>query len=566
MLRASNPFRNFAAEPIRDGKLHPFLLKGRQPIVHKVARATNLAGCSEKNRILRVKRHPVTRSEIPAARDARTPESILPTLDRLATAEGLPTLIELASGGRADTALRACLGPTWTNIAQRSIHLLSAVLSDLGTRAPPEQLRRIKDLKAIGVNWVYGRDDSPAGHALFNYGTFEFDTSELRNAASELLQQRGSTGLGPKLTNRLRPVEAGEPAATAHPDEPPLQLDGVIQEQQQAVRLDPTAVEPYRALYKLYVHREQIDRAWCASQALSLLGKANDDERQFFEGFRPKGPLAVKNRLDSALWKSLLYHPDESRDISHIFDVLAPAALKLKLHQLRASNQLSVMDERFKQDPKGSTLPLAKTFGWAAEVFGIRCPELYVRSDLPGALVAVPMRPPASLGGSTVLSGLQPQELTFIVGKHMSFYRGEHYVKCIFSDPAELEALFFAALKLVGVEAPAPWDLSEQVKALADPLAKCMEQDRLGELRQAVHRWVKSATPPDIRWWGQAVELTACRAGLLLSGDLGAAWSMINAEPEAGDLPAEEKLKELFVFSVSAEYFALREVLGITIG
>ena len=89
----------------------------------------------------------------------------------------------------------------------------------------------------------------------------------------------------------------------------------------------------------------------------------------------------------------------------------------------------------------------------------------------------------------------------------------------------------------------------------------------MGALRQAVHRWVKARGPTDIARWSQAVELTACRAGLVLSGDLAAAWAMINAEPQApGDLPVEEKLKDLFVFAVSAEYFALRTLLGVAIG
>jgi hypothetical protein len=499
------------------------------------------------------------------------PDELLPTLDRMATPAGLARLLDLAVGGRADTALRTCRGPTWTNVAQRALHLAYAVVTDLGAATPPELLRRIRDMRSVGVNWVYGRDDSPAGHALFNYGTFDFDTTELRRLAHQLLARHSSSPpppadapvkpsgrarIAPNLAARRRPIEPA-PAGDSE------QLDDVIEEQQQAVRNDPTAAEPYRVLHKLFMHREEYDRAWCACQALSLLGKATEEERQFFEDHRPIGLLPIKSRLDTVLWKKNLYHADENLDVSHVFEVLAPAALKAKIHLLRASNQLSVMDARFKQDPKGSTVTLVKTFAWAADVFGIRCPELYVRSDLPGALVAVPMRPPASLAGSTVCSGLQPQELTFVVGKHMSFYRGEHYVKTLFPDVVELYALFCGALELVGVDAPSA---DAEVVRFRDLLAKCVEQDRMGALRQAVHRWVKGRGPSDITRWSQAVELTACRAGLVLSGDLGAAWAMINAEPHVpGDLPVEEKVKDLFVFAVSAEYFALRTLLGIAI-
>ena len=91
-----------------------------------------------------------------------------------------------------------------------------------------------------------------------------------------------------------------------------------------------------------------------------------------------------------------------------------------------------MLDRRFKQDPATSTVTFAKTFGWAAQVLGVPTPELYVRNDVPGALVAVPATPPASVAGQTVLTGFTPQELTFIVGKHLSGYRGEHYIRNLF--------------------------------------------------------------------------------------------------------------------------------------
>jgi hypothetical protein len=62
------------------------------------------------------------------------------------------------------------------------------------------------------------------------------------------------------------------------------------------------------------------------------------------------------------------------------------------------------------------------------------------------------------------------------------------------------------------------------------------------------------------------VELTACRAGLVLCGDLGAAWTLTNAEtPSADELAAEDKVRDLFVFAVSEGYFALRTLLGFAI-
>src|SRR4029077_1578898 len=91
----------------------------------------------------------------------------------------------------------------------------------------------------------------------------------------------------------------------------------------------------------------------------------------------------------------------------------------------------------------------AKTFGWASQVLGVAAPELYLRSDVPGALIAVAASPPASVAGQTVLTGFSPQELTFIVGKHLSGYRGEHYIKNLFPTLNELKVLLFSATKII---------------------------------------------------------------------------------------------------------------------
>jgi hypothetical protein len=145
----------------------------------------------------------------------------------------------------------------------------------------------------------------------------------------------------------------------------------------------------------------------------------------------------------------------------------------------------------------------------------------------------------------------------------MSAYRGEHYVRCLFPDPADLSALFHAALGVVGVEATGASTRSDEFRTV---LGTCVGPDRMGTLRQAVHRWVQGRAGVDFHRWCRAVELTSCRAGLLLSGDLGAAWAMINAEPQTpGDPPADDKVKDLFAFTVSPEYFALRALLAIAV-
>jgi hypothetical protein len=301
--------------------------------------------------------------------------------------------------------------------------------------------------------------------------------------------------------------------------------------------------------------------------ALAFLHKADEEEQRFFEDYRPRGMIQVKSRLDNEGWVRNLFHKDENLYIGKIFEMLTPAAIVAKTNQLRAQRQLPTLDRRFRQDPATSTVTFAKTFGWAAQVLGVPAPDLYVRNDVAGALMAVPSTTPASVAGQTVLTGFTPQELTFIVGKHLSGYRGEHYIRNLFPTLNELKVILFAGVKIVMPEFTIPGEMAQAVNATASELVKYMQPVQRESLRLVVHKWMEDGAKADLKRWMQAMEITACRAGLLLCADLEIGKKIIAAEPQLpGDLPPAEKMKELLVFSVSEQYFALRKALGIAVG
>jgi hypothetical protein len=186
---------------------------------------------------------------------------------------------------------------------------------------------------------------------------------------------------------------------------------------------------------------------------------------------------------------------------------------------------------------------------------------------VPGAIVAVPAQPPASIAGQTVLSGFQPHELTFICGKHLAYYRGEHYVRTLFPTQAELAIMLFAGVYIANPQTPMPADRQQQIQLTARELVKYMQPVQLEGLRLVVKRFLEEGAKANIKRWNQAVELTACRAGLLVCGDLEIAKKILASEQQMpGDLSPTEKMKDLLVFSVSEEYATLRRSLGIAIG
>ncbi len=370
-----------------------------------------------------------------------------------------------------------------------------------------------------------------------------------------------------RMASNLKPDALLEHQILAELFENAERFDESIVEQRSILEHDALHVDPYRALYRLYLQKHAYDEAWLQAAAIAFMKKTDEEEQRFFEDYRPQGMLQVKGRLSNELWVKHLFHPDQNAYISKIFESIAQAALQAKIAQLKAQGKPPVLDKRFKQDPANSTVTFAKTFGWAAQVLGIPSPELYVRNDVAGSVVAVPAVPLASVAGQTVLTGFQPQELTFICGKHLAQYRPENYIRTLFPTQTELTIMLFAGVMIAAPNTPMPQDSAKQIRATAQELAKYMQPAQLESLRHVVKRFIEEGAKANIKRWNQAAELTACRAGLLVSADLEIAKKIIGAEPQLpGDLSAADKMKELLVFSVSEDYAQLRKALGIAIG
>ncbi len=342
-------------------------------------------------------------------------------------------------------------------------------------------------------------------------------------------------------------------------------FDEAIAEQRHILAQEPRSIKPYRGLYRLYLHKRSYDEAWPLAAAMTFMGKADAEEARFYSDYRLDGMLQVKGRLSNDHWSRLLFHPNLDLQITKIFEMIAPAALRAKVEQV--SRQPSLVDARFKQDPQTSTVTFAKTFGWAAQVLGIPTPELYVRSDLNDAVRAVPYLPPASVAGKAVLSGFQPEELTFICGKHLASYRAEFYMRNLFPTQDELKVILFSALIMVDPSSPVPPEFANPVRMTAQALARHIKPDEGERVKAAVKAFLQAKSAANVKSWAQAAELTQLRAGLLVCGDLAVARKIITLEQSLpGDLSPEEKLHELVLFSISEQYAQLRASLGITIG
>ncbi|MBI2894767.1 MAG: tetratricopeptide repeat protein [Deltaproteobacteria bacterium] len=335
-----------------------------------------------------------------------------------------------------------------------------------------------------------------------------------------------------------------------------------VEEHRFLIDQNPWRVDSYKALRKIFFDSRQYDKAWCLCATLSYLKKADPEEQQFYEQYRTKGPVKAQARVDEERWVKDLFHPQEDLYIGKIFAALTPALRALKVRPQKDYG----LKKKDRRDPLTDTVTFSKMFGYVAQVLNLPLPELYLRPDQQGGLAFAITEPAASVVGASLLSGYSPQDLTFIIAKHLSYYRSEHYIRWITPTTAELRTLLLAGIKMAAPKFNLPPDPSGVIEQTAAALAKGMAPLAYEDLGRVVRRFIEANIAVDLKKWTQAVELTACRAGLLLCNDLEITARLIQGEPPgAGDMPVKEKLKELVLFSISEEYFRLRQGLGIAI-
>ena len=341
----------------------------------------------------------------------------------------------------------------------------------------------------------------------------------------------------------------------------PGRIQDAINEHQVLLRNDPYQADSYRELYKLYQGAGQYDRAFCVAAALSFLQKADAEHQQFYQQYKVEGPIRPKSRLTDELWVKELFHADEDLLVGKIFEAVTPAMLQWRKVSDRS---LDLKKKQQIPDLMNTTVAFARSFGFITQVFGlVFTPRLFVCPDRPGGLEYGTTIPPATVCGSALLSGMSPVDVMFVIGRHLAYYRGEHYMRTMFQTKDELKLVLAASMRISGVEIPDP-----TVETTAKELMGRMQPVQLEVLKKIGKRFADAGARADIKKWMNAVEFSACRAGFLICNDLAIAARMIQALPPMGalEIGPKDRIHDLVLFSVSEPYFRLREALGIQIG
>ena len=332
-----------------------------------------------------------------------------------------------------------------------------------------------------------------------------------------------------------------------------------------AARIEPARSQTYRSLLELFDNLDDVDRAYNASAVLVALGEADINEQLRYAQYAPERLLPIGHVLDDDIWDQLL-PPDHPDAVHDLLVAIEPAALEAWFAIHEAQVRAAAPPEKLRQDPAKTTVGAVKTFHWASRVMCVPEPAIYAMPDQSRLTVAtLPVKSSAVVLGRQALSGRSLAELSFMAAHHLAFFRPGSRLLPYFSDVGQVRSLVQAAASLCRPEMVS--GLDETASTLRPRLEAWLAPEAREAVRAAVERLLDDGGKLDVVQWVRSVEIVACRAALLVAGDVTVAGNVLAVAGSApGGRSARDRARELLPYSISQSYTALRHLLGVAVG
>jgi tetratricopeptide (TPR) repeat protein len=338
-------------------------------------------------------------------------------------------------------------------------------------------------------------------------------------------------------------------------------LDKAVKAQALLLRKNPYRVESYKLLRKLYTEAKRADAAWCMCQALSVLNLAEPDEERFYLRHRSESAAPAQAALDEDDWLKLAHH-DQEPILTRIFALIQPVIIRARTQPLEAQGYLP----QYAIDPSLHPYPVSQTLYYAQGVLGMQAPPIFQNTNDPAGLGFIHAHTPAIVIGRAAFETQVPtQSLAFVAGRHLTYYRPGYYVRHLVPTGTGLKAWLFASIKLSVPQFPIAPDLSGPVQEATTAMQGALSPADREKLASLVSKLLNAGAALDLKKWVASIDLTADRAGFLLAHDLELTTEVMRATEDAASIPSKERMKEIVLFSISEEYFQIREKLGITV-
>ena len=339
-------------------------------------------------------------------------------------------------------------------------------------------------------------------------------------------------------------------------------LDKAVKAQTQILRRNPYRVESYKLLRRLFTEAKRADSAWCLCQALSVMNLAEPDEERFYKRHRADNAAPAQSALSEDDWNTNLAHFDLDPLLTKIFALIQPTIIRTRTQSLEAMGY----DARYAIDTSLHPYPVSQTLYYVQGVLGLPSPLVFQNPNDPSGLGFLHAHQPAIvLGRAAFEAQVATQPMAFVAGRHLTYFRPGFYVRHLVPTGTGLKAWLFAAIKLSVPQFPVAPDLQGQVAEAMAAMQVDFQGVQKEKLASLVSKLLQGGGALDLKKWVSAIDLTADRAGFLLAHDLSMATEVMRATEDGASVAAKERMKEIVLFSVSEEYFALREKLTIRI-
>lgn len=313
---------------------------------------------------------------------------------------------------------------------------------------------------------------------------------------------------------------------------------------------EPLEPGPYPALFDLLTAQGERDRALCVASAMRFLGIAHAGAQGLRASY-PQPPIeAIVLDLGADGYRYLL-HQELDPALTEIFEVVAPALIDIVMSHIPLRERLGHPGAALKGQDW-----LAKAVARAGAILGAPSPRVFQRRENGPALVAAATKPPSLLAHPPALGGIAPDVVAFLIGKRVFEISPPLLARALCPSITELKALAQSAAR-IATEQTEPGDL---------PLKQRLDRQSIARLSAAVNDAMSKSGKLDVLRWSQRADVSASRAGLLLSGDLDAARGAIAFEAQSpSDLSPREKMKELVVWFLGDSSAAMRKRLGVAL-
>lgn len=330
------------------------------------------------------------------------------------------------------------------------------------------------------------------------------------------------------------------------------QSSGAVSITLDRVLRDPLDPRPYPSLFDLLAAQSGgRDRAYCVASAMRFLDVVHPGATGLLTSY-PQPPLeGIVMDLGPEGYRALL-HSELDPVLTEIFEIVAPSVIELTIARLSLRERIGHPGPAFKEDPA-----LPKNVTRAATLLGAPAPKTYLRKSPGPPLGPAQTRPPGLLVHPAGLAGLPGEVVTFLIGKRVAELSPPLLARALCPSVSELKALASSAAR-IATDLTEPGDL-----ALRERIGR-PEILRIAEI--VAQAKATSGGKLDVHRWSELADVSASRAGLLLSGDLEAARAAIAIEPQApGDLSPRDKMRELVAWFLGESSAALRVRLGIAL-